>query len=140
MLNIGVENHVGQIGSVGMEDSYDCYILVVDDSLDNLSFMQFFLEAQGYKVEIAQNGSAALARFAASPPNLILLDLMMPGMNGLEVTERIRHHDEHPSVPIVLVTAHGEEVLEQALPMEINGVIRKPVDLDELLETVRAFC
>ncbi|MBD3886433.1 response regulator [Phormidium tenue FACHB-886] len=118
----------------------DCYILVVDDSLDNLLFMECFLKAEGYQVAIAQNGTAALAQVAASPPNLILLDLMMPEMNGLEVSERIRQHDEYFDIPILLVTAHGEVVLGQALPTGINGVLSKPVDFDELLETVQAFC
>ncbi|MBD3886742.1 response regulator [Phormidium tenue FACHB-886] len=118
----------------------DYYILIVDDNLDNLMFMECLLKAEGYRVVTAQNGSAALAQVAASPPDLILLDLMMPDMNGLEVTDRLRHHNDYPDIPILLVTAHGEPGLGQALPTGINGVIPKPIDLDELLETVRAFC
>ncbi|MBD3886734.1 response regulator [Phormidium tenue FACHB-886] len=123
-----------------MEYSSGYCILVVDDNLDNLMFMQCFLEAKGYNVAIAQNGTAALAQVAASPPDLILLDLMMPDMSGLEVTKRIRQHDDCSDIPILLVTAYNELLLEQELPREIQGVIPKPVDIEQLLEAVQAHC
>lgn len=66
-------------------------ILVVDDLPDNYVLLQIILESEGYHVEIADNGQAALASIAFHPPGLVLLDVMMPEMNGFEVTRRICH-------------------------------------------------
>lgn len=68
------------------------YILVVDDLSDNLFLLQTSLEAEGYNVDTADNGSSALEKVEASPPDLILMDVMMPDMNGYEVTQQIRQN------------------------------------------------
>ncbi|QYO68712.1 response regulator [Leptolyngbya sp. 7M] len=65
-------------------------ILVVDDIADNLLLLQAILESEGYQVELADSGPAALDRIKTAPPDLVLLDVMMPDMNGFEVTQRVR--------------------------------------------------
>lgn len=114
-------------------------ILVVDDLADNLFLLQAFLEAEGYDVETADNGSLALDKITAFPPNLVLLDVMMPGMNGYEVTQRIRQNDKLPFIPILLVTAHEEVTVSQGLDMGANDVIRKPINFEELLARIRVM-
>jgi CheY-like chemotaxis protein len=66
------------------------HILVVDDSPDNVFLIQTILEEEGYKISTAEDGPSALAEIEQSPPSLVLLDVMMPGMDGFEVTKRIR--------------------------------------------------
>lgn len=114
-------------------------ILVVDDLADNLFLLQTILEAEGYEVEVADNGKDALAKIAASPPDLVLLDVMMPDMNGYEVTRQIRKNTQLPFIPVLLVTAFGEASATQGLDIGANDFIRKPIDFDELLARIRAF-
>ncbi len=117
-----------------------CRILVVDDSADNLFLLKVVLEEEGYEVELADSGSSALEKIFASPPDLVLLDMMMPEMNGIEVTQRLRHHDQFKELPIVIITAYEEEVVTQRLNVGTNGCVRKPINFDELLEKVKVFC
>lgn len=120
--------------------SSPCYrILVVDDLMDNLFLLQTVLEAEGYNVELADNGQAALTKVQTSPPDLILLDVMMPDMNGYEVTQQIRQNPEVPYIPILLVTAYDEPKAVEGLNSGANDFIRKPIDFDELLARVKAF-
>ena len=107
--------------------------------MDNLFLLQTVLEAEGYNVELADNGQAALTKVQSSPPDLILLDVMMPDMNGYEVTQRIRQNPAVPYIPILLVTAHEEPKVVEGLNSGANDFIRKPIDFDELLARVRAF-
>ena len=115
-------------------------VLVVDDFLDNLFMLQIVLEEEGYEVELAESGRSALEKILASPPNLVLLDVMMPQMNGIEVTRSIREHEQLATLPIVLVTAYEEEFVEQGLLAGANDWMRKPVNFPELLEKVQGFC
>ena len=114
-------------------------ILVVDDLEDNLFLLQAVLQAEGYQVELANSGSAALTLVEVAPPDLILLDLMMPEITGLEVTQQIRQNVNLPYIPILLVTAYEETRAAEGLDMGANDFIRKPIDFDELLARVRAF-
>jgi len=114
-------------------------ILVVDDLSDNLFLLQTVLEAEGYDVDTADNGSLALAKVANSPPDLILMDVMMPGMNGYEVTQQIRENQSLPYIPILLVTAHESANAIQGLALGANDFIRKPIQFDDLLAKITAF-
>lgn len=114
-------------------------VLVVDDLNDNLFLMQTALETEGYTVDTANNGCIALEKVKQSPPDLILLDVMMPGLNGYEVTQRIRQNPDIPFIPIMLVTAHEEANDVQGLAIGANDFIRKPIDFDHLLARVAAF-
>jgi DNA-binding response OmpR family regulator len=115
-------------------------ILVVDDLQDNLFLLQTVLEAEGYDVDTASDGVTAIAKVKNSPPDLMLLDVMMPDMSGFEVAQQIRQHKDLPFIPILLVTAHDESSRVEGLNAGANDFIRKPIEFDELLARVRAFC
>jgi two-component system, sensor histidine kinase and response regulator len=115
-------------------------ILAVDDSPDNLFLVQTILEDKGYQVSLAENGSSALSSIEKSPPDLILLDVMMPGMDGYEVTRRVRQsQDRLGFIPILLITAHQQSSVVEGLDAGADDFIRKPVDMDELLARVRSL-
>ena len=114
-------------------------ILVVDDSADNLFLVQSILEEEGYDITLATNGPASLVQVEQSPPDLVLLDVMMPEMDGLEVTKRIRENLNLPFIPILLITAHDEPSAVKGLDSGADDFIRKPVEVDELLARVRSL-
>ena len=115
------------------------YILAVDDIPDNLLLVQLALEQEGYQVILAHNGEAALKQIKQAPPNLILLDVMMPGMDGYEVTRRIRQDKNIPFIPILLVTAREESSLVEGLDAGADEFVRKPFQIDELQARVRSM-
>ncbi|MGF1542015.1 MAG: response regulator [Pleurocapsa sp.] len=115
------------------------YILAVDDIPDNLLLVQLALEQEGHHVVLAHNGEAALKQIKLAPPSLILLDVMMPGMDGYEVTRRIRQDRNIPFIPILLVTAREESSLVQGLDAGADEFVRKPFQLDELQARVRSM-
>lgn len=114
-------------------------ILVVDDAPDNVLLVQTILEDEGYEISSAENGFSALAQIEQSPPDLVLLDVMMPGMDGYEVTQRIRQNEKLPFIPILLITAHDQPSVVQGLDTGADDFIRKPVEMDELLARVRSL-
>lgn len=114
-------------------------ILVVDDAPDNSFLIQSILREEGYKIDIVDNGRDALAQIEASPPDLVLLDVMMPQMDGFEVTRRIRENKSLPFIPILLITAYDKPSVAQGLDIGAEDFIRKPVELDELLARVRSL-
>jgi len=114
-------------------------ILVVDDIHDNCFLLQTFLESEGYKVDTAESGTEAIAKIELNLPTLVLLDVMMPEMNGYEVVENIRQNLNLPNLPILLVTGMDISAIPPMEQTYVNGVIRKPVDFDQLLEKVQAF-
>ncbi len=114
-------------------------ILVVDDSPDNVLLVQSILEEEGYQIEVAEEGESAVAQIQANPPQLILLDVMMPGMDGFEVTERIRQQEDLPFIPILLITAYDQPSVVKGLDTGADDFIRKPVELEELLARVRSL-
>lgn len=112
-------------------------ILVVDDEKEFCNLLQRFLTKVGYEVDIALDGEAALENIKVDPPSLVLLDMKMPGMGGLEVLERIREKGTKP--PVIMITASSEEELRQkALSMGANGYFIKPIDFKLLEDIVTA--
>lgn len=114
-------------------------ILVVDDSPDNAYLIQAVLDAEGYAVEVAADGYTALRQVEREPPDLIMLDVVMPEMDGYEVTRRIRNNPRLPFVPILLITASDQPSVVRGLDLGADDFIRKPVELDELLARVRSL-
>ena len=112
-------------------------ILVVDDIADNCFLLQTVLEAEGYQVDVADSGYAALNKIKAAPPNLVLLDVMMPEMNGLEVAQRIRQNLSLPFIPILLITGHTHLTIVEELKAKVEGFIHKPIDFDVLLKQIQ---
>ncbi|HEY9635230.1 MAG TPA: response regulator [Coleofasciculaceae cyanobacterium] len=113
-------------------------ILVVDDIEDNLFLLQAILTDEGYEVDIAQNGKSALAKIEAWLPDLVLMDAMMPGMDGYEATRRIRQNKKLPFIPILLITAYENANIPQGLELGANDFIRKPIDFDELMARIKS--
>jgi two-component system, sensor histidine kinase and response regulator len=114
-------------------------ILVVDDSADNSFLVQTILQGEGYQIDIADSGVAALEQIEKALPDLILLDVMMPGMDGYEVTRRIRQNESLPFIPILLITAYDQPSVARGLDIGADDFIRKPVEFDELLARVRSL-
>jgi len=114
-------------------------ILAVDDTPDNLILVQTILESEGFEMDLVADGLSALQQITQSPPDLILLDVMMPGIDGYEVTRRIRSNTELPYIPILLITAFTESSVVEGLDAGADDFIRKPFDTDELLARVRSL-
>ncbi|MBC6429910.1 hybrid sensor histidine kinase/response regulator [Nostoc sp. HG1] len=114
-------------------------ILLVDDSADSLRLLQITLKLKGYNVTIADSGAEALVQIAQSPPDLVLLDVVMPDMDGYEVTRQIKHNSNLPFIPILLVTGSEKSSVVKGLDAGADEFIRKPVDKKELLARVRAL-
>jgi signal transduction histidine kinase len=114
-------------------------LLAVDDTPDNLILLDAILADEGYDICTFTDGKAALAHTEQEPPDLLLLDVMMPGMDGYELTRRIRQHPDLPFIPIILITAHDESDLVEGLDRGADDFIRKPINPDELLARVRSL-
>ncbi|NEP14761.1 MAG: hybrid sensor histidine kinase/response regulator [Symploca sp. SIO2C1] len=114
-------------------------ILIVDDSPDNLFLVQTILVEEGYEISLAADGLAALEKIEQTLPDLVLLDVMMPQMDGFEVTKRIRENPKLPFIPILLITAYDQPSAVKGLDMGADDFIRKPVEVEELLARVRSL-
>jgi two-component system, sensor histidine kinase and response regulator len=114
-------------------------ILVVDDSPDNCFLVQSLLQEEGYVIDLAANGEEALAKLDVFQPDLLLLDAMMPVMDGYEVTRRMRQNSSLPFIPILLITAYDQLSVARGLDIGADDFIRKPVEFDELLARVRSL-
>jgi signal transduction histidine kinase len=115
-------------------------ILAVDDSPDNLFLIQTVLEGKGYEISLAENGYVALELIEKSPPDLLLLDVMMPGIDGYEVTRRVRQNQARLGfIPILLLTAHQQSSVVEGLDAGADDFIRKPFDVDEVQARVRSL-
>ena len=110
--------------------------MVVDDDPDILEALAEILESEGFDVRRARNGLEALERLSESAPNLILLDLMMPVMDGWEFAQQMRQNPVAPSVPIIVLSA-DRNVSSKARDIGAVGHLAKPFELNDLLNMVR---
>ncbi|MEI1375279.1 hybrid sensor histidine kinase/response regulator [Nostoc sp. UHCC 0926] len=114
-------------------------ILVVDDVFDNLLVLEAVLEDKDYEIHLVEDSKIALTMVKESPPDIILLDVMMPEIDGYEFTRRIRQNPALPFIPILLLTAHYESSVVEGLDAGADDFIRKPFDPDELHARVRSL-
>lgn len=112
-------------------------ILVADDDLRNRKLLETLLTSDGYEVAAVNTGQAALTAATADKPDLILLDLMMPGMDGFEVLRRLRAGEESQDIPVVMVTALDDSGSRARMNAAgVAGLLIKPVDRWKLKETL----
>ena len=115
-------------------------VLVVDDDPVVRALLRDALELEGYEVRAAEDGAAGLERIAERRPDCVVLDLMMPGIDGLEVLRRIRATDEEMLPVVMLTAAAGDDVTWQAWAGGVSCFLAKPFDVDELLRWVDYLC
>ena len=115
-------------------------ILYVEDNLENQTLVRRVLESEGYKIIIAEDGLSGIHMAQQYEPDLILMDINLPGMDGYAAARRIKSIDKLRAVPIVALTAnvlHGAR--ERVLAAGCNGYLQKPIDIDVLLDRVKEF-
>ncbi len=109
-------------------------ILAVDDDPDVLLIIRTGLTAEGYEVQTASSGQEAVESAIADPPDLIILDVMMPGMSGFDVVRELKQHESTATIPIVMLTGFSERKrIEEALASGVNYYVVKPFDFEDLL-------
>lgn len=114
-------------------------ILIVDDEKDLVDLLSYNLEKEGYTIVKAYDGEEALKIIRSRKPDLILLDLMLPGIQGMEICKIVRKTPETAALPIIMLTARGEEVDRiVGLEMGADDYVTKPFSVRELLARVRA--
>lgn len=115
-------------------------ILIVDDNQDSRELVVKVLKNKGYEIIEAADGEEALEKAVAERPDLILMDIAIPKIDGYEVTRRLKHREEFKDTPIVALTAHamrGDR--EKALEAGCEGYISKPINVRELPEQIRSY-
>jgi len=112
-------------------------ILVVDDSADNLAMLSLYLQQEGYRVVTATNGEEAVTVASYTRPDLILMDISMPKLDGLAATRKIRENRALRNVPVVVVTAFGTEGFQRAAyDVGVSGYLTKPLDFARMQQLV----
>ena len=127
----------GEQKKSGMDKRSDARptVLVVEDFEDNRFMMRRLLEMSGYRVVEAVNGNQAVEAAERERPDIILMDLSLPMLDGLAATRRIRAHDGLSKVPIVAVSAHDSaDFHAEALAAGCNEYVTKPIDFDQLVQ------
>ena len=115
-------------------------ILVVDDQADLVKTIQFSLELGGYKVLVAYNGEDALTQARKENPDLILLDIMLPKLDGYKVCRLLKFDEQYKHIPILMMTAKTQEK-DKLMGKETGAdeYITKPFDIEELMEKVKKY-
>ncbi len=114
-------------------------IVIVEDEPDLVSILEYSLTKEGFEVAFAHTGAEGLRMVQASPPNLLLLDVMLPDMSGIEICRRLRSTPAGKELPIIMMTARGEEV-DRVVGFEVGAddYVVKPLSVRELILRVRA--
>src|ERR1041384_2820451 len=116
------------------------HILIVEDEEPLALLLRYNLEAEGYEVETLARGDEADTKLKEAPPDLVVLDWMLPGLSGIELCRRLRARAETKQLPIIMLTARGEESEKvRGLATGADDYIVKPFSVPELLARVRAL-
>ena len=115
-------------------------ILIVEDELDLVRLLKYNLEKEGFKVNTATDGSVALAEVRRDEPDVVILDLMLPGMDGLEVCRQLRRNEKFARIAVLILTARGDEA-DRVVGLELGAddYVTKPFSMRELVARVRAL-
>jgi twitching motility two-component system response regulator PilH len=115
-------------------------ILLVDDSKTELHFLADLLSKRGYSVRTAEDGEEAMKRLGEAKPDLILMDVVMPGQNGFQLTRAITRDSRFLDVPVIMCTSKNQETDKVwGMRQGARDYIVKPVDADELVAKIKAF-
>jgi two-component system alkaline phosphatase synthesis response regulator PhoP len=120
-------------------------VLIVDDEPDFVTMLKQDLQSEGYAVEVAYNGVEAIQKVKQSPPDIIVLDIMMPEKDGFAVCSELKNDDRYADIPIILLTAVSDHVSSsqyshsQALDVEADDYLSKPASFEEILESIRSL-
>ena len=115
-------------------------ILVVEDNERNLKLLRDVLEYAGYDVRVARTAEDGISLAASEPPDLVLMDLQLPGIDGMEALRRLRESPRTAGIPVVAVTAQAmKQDRERALEAGFNGYIEKPISVRAFPDQVRSF-
>ena len=115
-------------------------ILIADDEPNIVTALEFLLHKAGYDTRIARNGEEALKAIDAEPPDLVLLDVMMPVTSGYEVCRRIREHPRRAAIKVVMLSAKGRDAeVAKGMAMGADLYVTKPFSTRELMEQIRAL-
>jgi DNA-binding response OmpR family regulator len=113
-------------------------ILIVDDEPTIVLSLEFLMEQAGFEVAVAEDGEAALAQLAAFRPDLVLLDIMLPKLNGYEVCQRLRANPDWSGIKVVMLSAKGRELeVSKGLALGADAYVTKPFSTRELIALVR---
>ena len=113
-------------------------VLVVEDHHDTSFMLCRLLKMEGYEVEHAIDGMVGYNTATSEHPDLIVTDVQMPRMNGIEMIKRIREEDEFRQTPIIVMSAYGKRIIDDALKAGADDFVEKPIDFDKFLTTIRA--
>ncbi len=114
-------------------------ILVVDDNIDTRELLHLYLKKAGYTIFVAADGGEGLYRAKTDDPDLIITDITMPNLDGYEMIRELRAMEKFADTPIIALTAYGEEQLEAAREAGATDARSKPMNMEELIELVRAL-
>ena len=115
-------------------------ILVVEDNERNLKLLRDVLEYAGYDVRVARTAEDGISLAVSEPPDLVLMDLQLPGIDGMEALRRLRESPRTADIPVVAVTAQAmKQDRERALEAGFNGYIEKPISVRAFPDQVRSF-
>lgn len=113
-------------------------VLYVEDDADTKRLTAMVLEDYVGNLIVANNGQEALKLFNTNPIDLIITDILMPKINGIELTKSVRQASNHPNCPVIITTAHTEvPYLLDAISLKVDGYILKPIDIEELLNAIK---
>ena len=115
-------------------------ILIIEDNPLNLKMVDYLLTTKGYRVHTASDAKEALHALITLQPDLILMDLQLPGMDGFELTRKLKSEDKYQDIPIIAITAYamkGDK--EKALAAGCNGYIAKPIDTKTLPDIIAEY-
>jgi two-component system, cell cycle response regulator DivK len=114
-------------------------ILVVDDFEGTQSLMKYLIENLGYQVQQANDGWKAVESVRRQKPDLILMDMALPSVDGIQATKLIRQFEETSEIPIIAITASGQFIYQRAIEAGCNALIEKPIDIDKLESIIKQY-